>query len=332
MLRQTLQHVSDKQDLESRTLDQAGDWFIKLSSGDATERDFIAFKQWQEADDLHNQAWQKIEQTTRQFKTVANHQYINQTLQQMYSAPSPQRRLVLKQLAVLIGAGGLGYAGYQTQPWQPFLADYRTPTGSQQNVMLADGSRLILNTATSINIHFTDSERLIELIAGEVLIETAHEQGRPYRPLVVMTQHGRAVAMGTRFMVRDFSAYTLVSVYEGAVRITTQNSRQDNITLQAGESIKFSASQISQKAEASILNTLWAKGFVVVDNMRLDEFVKVLSRYRSGLLQCDPAVADIKISGSFPIQNTDTALQHIAEKFPVKIQTDTKFFTKIVAL
>ncbi len=332
MLPQSFHHVSDNQNLESHTLDQASDWFIKLSSGEATERDFIDFKEWQEADDLHNQAWQKIEQTTQHFKAVANHQYINQTLKRLYSAPSPQRRLVLKKLVVLIGAGGLGYAGYQTQPWQPFLADYRTPTGSQQNVMLADGSRLILNTATSVNIHFSDTERLIELIAGEVLIETAQEQGRPYRPLVVMTQHGRSVAMGTRFMVRDFGAYTLVSVYEGAVRINPQNSMQDSMTLQAGDSIQFSASKLAQKAEANILNTLWAKGFVVVDNMRLDEFVEVLSRYRSGLLQCDPAVAHIQISGSFPVQNTDAALQHIAEKFPVKIQMYTKFFTKIMAL
>jgi transmembrane sensor len=316
----------------NHALDEASDWFVKLSSGDAKERDFIAFKQWQEADALHKQAWQKIEQTTQHFKTVASHQEINQTLQRLYSAPSPQRRLALKQLAVLIGAGGLGYAGYQAQPWQPLLADYRTPTGGPQQVTLADGSTLTLNSASSVNIHFTESERWIELIAGEVLIETAHEQGRSYRPLLVTTQHGKTVALGTRFTVRDFGGHTQVSVFDGAVRVSPQNNTQQSITLQAGESIQFSVSQLSQKADASTLDALWAKGFIVVDNMRLDAFVQALSRYRPGLLQCDPAVADIQISGSFPIHDTDITLQHIAEKFPVKIQTYTKFFTKVSAL
>lgn len=332
MLSQSLHRKLDDHALEAHALDEASDWFIKLSSGVAKERDFIAFKQWQEADILHLQAWQKIEQTTRHFKTVASHQDITQTLQRLYSAPSLQRRLVLKQLAILIGTGGLGYTAYQTQPWQPYLADYRTPTGGPKQVTLADGSTLILNTASSVNVIFTNSERLIELIAGEVLIETAHEHGRPYRPLLVTTEHGRVVALGTRFVVRDFGGHTQVSVFDGAVRVSPQNNSQQKITLQAGESIQFSASQLSSKAEANTLDVLWAKGFVVVDNMRLDAFLQVLSRYRPGLLQCDPAVAHIQISGSFPIHDTDVALQNIAEKFPVKIRTYTNLFTKVSAL
>jgi transmembrane sensor len=318
--------------IADQALDEAGDWFVRLSSGDALEQDFIAFKQWQEADNLNLQAWQKIEQTTQHFKTVANHQDINQTLKRIYNAPSPKRRIVLKQIALLIGSSGLSYMAYQTQPWQPYLADYRTPTGVQQHLTLADGSKLILNTASSVNIKFTDSERLIELLAGEVLIETAHEMGRLYRPLIVTTQHGKAVALGTRFMVRDFDQYTQVSVLEGAVRITSKGDQLRNVTIQAGESIRFSLDQFSAKSAVTSLDAIWAKGFIVVDNMRLDDFVQTLSRYRPGLLQCDPAVAHIQISGSFPIQNIDLTLQNIADKFPVKVLMYTKYFTKITAL
>lgn len=309
-----------------QALDEASEWFVKLSSGEIKEQDLLAFQKWQQANTLNIQAWQKIQHVTQHFKTAASYQEVNQTLQHFYHSPLKQRRLALKQIAIAMATVGLSYSAYRTQPWQPLMADYRTPTGGQQRVTLADGSLLILNTATSVNITFTDSERLIELIAGEVLIETAQEQSRPYRPLLVSTQHGKATALGTRFSVRDFDRHTQVSVLEGAVRISPNNA-STSTTIQAGESITFNANQLMQKTAFDTTNTAWSKGFLVVDDMRMEDFIQALSRYRSGLLQCDSTVANISISGSFPIHDTDKTLQIMTERFPVKVETYTKFLT-----
>ena len=44
----------------------------------------------------------------------------------------------------------------------------------------------------------------------------------------------------------------------------------------------------------------WLQGALYADNMRLDAFIAELGRYRRGRLACDPAVAGLRISGSFP--------------------------------
>ena len=44
---------------------------------------------------------------------------------------------------------------------------------------------------------------------------------------------------------------------------------------------------------------------------------------------CDPAVADLHISGSFPLNDIPAILQTIAQTLPVKVQRYTRFWTTL---
>ena len=70
-------------------------------------------------------------------------------------------------------------------------------------------------------------------------------------------------------------------------------------------------------------------GFIIADKMPLADFVDHLSRYHSGILRCDPAVADLTISGAFPVNDVNAALTSTSEVLAIRIERYTRYFVMI---
>jgi transmembrane sensor len=58
---------------------------------------------------------------------------------------------------------------------------------------------------------------------------------------------------------------------------------------------------------------------LMADKMRLADFVAELTRYRRGFVRCDPAIADLRISGAFPISDTQRTLNMLTQTYPVLV-------------
>lgn len=311
----------------SSAMIEASRWYAKLASGEVHAVDIRAWEAWKAADEKHEQAWQQLEDVNQQFKQIPP-QIGLKTL----SLPTNQnRRFALKQLSIFMIAGTAAYYAYREQPWRELTADYKTALGEQTEVILADGTSLYLNTDSAVNVYFSAHERLIELVKGEVLIETAHEQSAVYRPFKVKTQHGFATALGTRFTVHHQPQLSTVSVFEGAVKVNPKNNPENSIILQAGQSTDFSATTVSAVTKAKSTELAWIKGILAVYAMPLDAFLAELSRYRKGVLRCDPAVAHLLISGAFPIQDTDAVLAKLTRTLPVKVEFFTRYWVNVRA-
>lgn len=83
------------------------------------------------------------------------------------------------------------------------MADYSAAIGQYRELTLADGTRVVLNTDSAIDVLFDASQRLIRLRRGEILVHTAPDNRVPSRPLRVTTGEGQMQALGTRFTVRE---------------------------------------------------------------------------------------------------------------------------------
>ena len=68
---------------------------------------------------------------------------------------------------------------------------------------------------------------------------------------------------------------------------------------------------------------------LVVDNVRLADLVATLGQYRSGHLGVADEVADLRVSGSFPLTNTDLALASLQPVLPVKIERHTPWWVTV---
>jgi transmembrane sensor len=217
-----------------------------------------------------------------------------------------------------------------------WLADYRTGTGERRSVTLADGSELTLNTRTSVDVSMDATRRLLALREGEILVQTAHSatgqsgSARDGRPFMVHTPQGRILALGTRFTVRSEGDETVVSVLEHAVEIQALQDPGRPLRLQAGQQARFGRNGVQPASAADPAFVSWVGGSLIVDGWRLQDVVRELARYRPGRLACDPAVADIRVSGVFPLADTDKALAVIARAFPVRAAGMTRYWLTLV--
>ena len=73
----------------------------------------------------------------------------------------------------------------------------------------------------------------------------------------------------------------------------------------------------------------WTRGMLVVDNARLADVVAELGRYRSGYLGVDKRVADLRITGSFPLHDTTLALNALVPTLPVQIEQHTPWWVSV---
>ena len=107
-----------------------------------------------------------------------------------------KRRDVLKVLSILLMAGGAGTLAWNTTALPTLMADQRTGTGERRRLRLDDGSQLQLNTATAVDIRYSDTLREVRLLQGEIQIETARDALA--RPFVVHTAEGSIRANASR--------------------------------------------------------------------------------------------------------------------------------------
>lgn len=306
----------------------AAEWFVQLSAENATTAQLEAWLQWREADPEHERAWQRTQALMQKFGGLE----ADSSMAVLDRPRSPARRKAIKHLVLMLTVGGAAVVATRQQVWETATADYRTAVGEQRSLTLDDGTALVLDTATALDVRFDAEQRLLVLHAGTVMIETGHRPQDAARPFRVRTAQGMMTALGTRFSVRSDDGKSQLNVFDGAVEIRINNSRVRSVTLRAGEGAHFGAEHIELPYRTEAAAEAWANGVLFADAMRLEDFAAELSRYRHGRLACDAAVADLRITGSFPLRDTEAVLQAVTESLPVRTETFTRFWVRLVGV
>lgn len=316
------------------SLQEAAQWFAVLCSEEATERDRERWRAWLDQRREHRDAWQYVEKVSGQFDVLdsqADKQAADRALKSGNKSAATRRR-VLGVIAAMSGAGVLGWLGTQDGPVRnkvlAWRADYKTGVGEIRDFLLADGTRIWLNTASALDEHYGTDLRRIRLLGGEALIETAVDAAR--RPFVADTDHGRMTALGTRFVIRHHEAHTYLAVYEGRVEIRTEDGTGVRI-LEANQQVTFNGHAIGEPSPADRARQAWSRGILVANDIPLRELVAELARYRRGYLGCAPEVADLRVMGTYSLRDPDRILALLEEALPVKVSRTLPWWVTVQA-
>lgn len=307
---------------------QAAEWLTVLMSSEVSEAQQAAWQRWRAADPEHERAWRHIEAVSRRFNGLHRSAAAQALAGTQRKAVNGKRRQVLAWLGVAAGGGLLAA---QTGAWdavRTVRADYRTATGERRDVALADGSVLSLNTGSAVNVRFDASRRLIELLAGEILVSSGHGAGSA-APLVVATREGVVRALGTRFSVRQQDGVSKVDVLESAVEIRPRDGEGAPLRLVAGRGVAFSRQATDAPHAVDAHADAWSRGQLIVDDVTLGDFLADLARYRPGVIHCAPQVAQLRLSGVFPLADTGRILNMLPNSLPVQVRSRTAYWVTV---
>lgn len=297
--------------IAQHVLAQAASWLMLMQEGPLLPAQQLELERWLLASDEHERAWKRAQRLLSRLgslpPTLARH-----TLQR-----PPDRRAVLRGLVLLMGAAPLGWWGWRSQAGR-FASDYHTAVGERRHARLADGTQIILNTDSALQLLFDSAQRLLHLRRGEVYIVTAADP----RPLMVQTVHGQLLALGTRFSVRQLADETLLEVYEGAVQVrpeSTSVAAVENI-IRAGQQVRFTRERLGLVGEVRETSLAWQRGLLVADDMPLQQWAQALMRYADQRLECDPALSELRVSGTFPVDDMPLALAMLAQTYGLQVR------------
>jgi transmembrane sensor len=305
-------------------LAQAAGWLVRMQGTALSAHEHAEFERWRAQSDAHADAWSRAERVRATFASVPP-----AIAADAVGKMRRRRRAALRGLgAVMMGAPAAWLAS-RTVLWRDWTADYRTATGEQRRIELADGTRVLLDTATAIDVAYDRDARRLRLVSGRVRVTTGHDSGAArYRPFVVETAQGSARALGTRFTVRTGETATTVSVSEGAVVLKPVDGSATQ-TLRAGQQAGMSPTATTAIEPAGAALSSWEQGMLMAQNERLASVIAELARYRHGVLLCDLAVAGLRVSGAFPLDDIDASLDLLARTLPVELTTFTSLWTRV---
>ncbi|CAB5703826.1 fec operon regulator FecR [Delftia tsuruhatensis] len=310
---------------DPRILDEAARWLARRHASDFSEVEQTALTRWRNQSSQHEHVWQHAQQLQDRMGSVpaaVGMAVLNR------SRPKGTRRHVLRAAALAAATPALGWLACQHMPWREWTADYRTAKGEQRTLTLADGSRVLLNTDSAISVRLDREARYISHHAGEILVETSHATEYAALPFIVQTADGRMQALGTRFIVRKHGHGTTLSVLEGAVRVMPADSPAPWV-VNAGEQLDFDGRGAGPVMPLAIRPDAWTQGVLHAENLPLRDFLAEIGRYRQGLLGCDAEVADLRVSGSYQLRDTDGILALLENSLPVRVRTRTRYWVTI---
>lgn len=297
-------------------LEEAAEWLVRWSEGELDASERAAWEHWKGSSPQREQAWARAQLLQSRMGGLPP----ALALAVLDRPHSPQRRAAMLKLAVLMALLPAGWGGWELSRRQQWSADYRSAVGERRELTLADGTRVTLNTDSAIDVLYDANQRLVRLRAGEIMVQTAPDVSSLARPFLVSTAQGRMQALGTRFSVRELNARTHLAVLEGAVKVVLADNRQAQpLVINAGQRTEFSAQTFGDVGPAERYAGAWTQGMLMADKLRLADFAAELSRYRRGVVRCDPAIAALPVSGAYPVSDTQRSLNMLAQTYGIKV-------------
>ncbi|WP_454564857.1 DUF4880 domain-containing protein [Pseudomonas sp. AIG] len=303
-------------DFSSQVAEQAVHWLMEMQQGALTPRQQQAWQQWLDAHSEHRRAWEHIQRVNQRLRGVSSplaHAALN-------GPKSGSRRQALKLLLILGAGSAVTWGMREHNPVPSLLADYRSPLGQRRKVSLGGGDKLQLNTASAVDVD--SAQRLIRLLEGEILLTAAQY-------FEVHTAQGLLKAQGARLNVRQFADRTQIALFEGRVELSGDGRAP--MLLPVARQLSFTSTSVSEAKPLDANSGAWADGMLVAAHMRLGDFLEELGRYRRGQLNCDRNVADLLISGTYPLDDSERILDLLEISLPVKVRRFTRYWVTVEA-
>lgn len=137
-------------------------------------------------------------------------------------------------LLALVAASALLGSPWMSQRFD--LADLRTTASQQLSRHLDDGTLLVLQANSAVDVEYDGQQRRVTLLEGRLAVDVADDDPRPF---LLVTEHGTLATHDAQLsMARQGGAITAY-LQAGSAELDSAGQR---LPLQAGQSVRFDRS------------------------------------------------------------------------------------------
>lgn len=332
--------------------EEACEWFVEFRTDTPAESTRRAFHSWLQEGPAHMAAYLDAAADWNRFGAMDVHARFPRALlvseamsgvDNILSHPlirrmpaarpgsRPRARFALRPAGILTaGLAAIVIGSVILVAWMRAYPTFSTGIGQERVIKLADGSVVELNARSEIRVHYTKSERKIELVRGQALFTDVRD---PFRPFVVNTQGTLVRAIGTEFDVNRRSTATIVTVVAGQVAVADMQTATSitgkhllpmlsvkppalhTIYLTAGEQVAIEPSIVSTPAPVNVWNVIaWTHRKLVFASTPLQDVVEAFNRYNARqLVITDPALRTLQIDGVFSSVNPSSLVDFLRQ-------------------
>ena len=297
---------------------EAAEWVARLGGG-ADESEHAAFRTWYETDRRNAEAydrmaalWSASGQLSRPAAAEIGERG-GRSYRFAYAIAASV--LVLAAVALLLLRGPSFGTGAQPP------VSYATSHGELRQIALPDGSRVMLDAGSSIEVAFSDGERRLVLREGRARFAVAHEA----RPFIVQAGANQVVATGTLFDVSLLENRLSVVLLEGTVEVRQlRGSTPPTVRrMEAGRRLVVQGENPPVSAPAASADTSWARRMLEFDDVPLGEAVETANRYsRVQIRLADDRIASLRVTGAYRAGDAAGLARSLAAAFDLELRTD----------
>ncbi|MES2623642.1 MAG: FecR domain-containing protein [Pseudomonadota bacterium] len=345
-------HFNSRDKRAQEVREKACLWIVKLSAG-ASERELQEIHAWLDENPEHIRVLQSVACLWDQVSVLSELSDIFPLEEYVPARPHPARRgfiysaLVVVVIFIFMQSPMLTWldARLFQAAGNTMQMSYETRIGQQSTVVLPDGSEVLLNTNSRVEVTFSSVERNIVLHRGEAQFTVTKDKARPFR---VHANGGIVEAVGTMFTVQQTLSKKLeVTVLEGVVNFTrtkepalnqaAQQEQQatpdptpgfaaiESIPLSAGESVEVEETSdeiLKQTFQPEELATrlAWRDGMLLFEGDPLAKVIEEVSRYTSIQIDVDEAARDIQVLGLFRTGDIEGVLLAMQDTFNLTVE------------
>lgn len=308
---------------------EASDWFVRMNDKNVSDDDKEEFRRWLARGALHRATYNRIASLHSAGKRVD---------WENLPPPKPVRGTAKRVWIATIGCLAIiGFVAWRmggaptiwSGPEVAQIAEsqsdaalqYSTAPGEIREVSLPDGSRLTLDSDTSISAWFRSNDRRLRLARGRARFDVAHED----RPFVVNAGDSEIVAVGTVFDVAYRDQRTVeVHLLRGAidVRRTASSQKAGPVRLKPGDELRYTVEEAGRVADLRKREegADWAQPEADRQEARVAVIIAALNeKSATKIVLEDPAIGRRMVTGLSGIDDPEVLAENLAKLYDLRL-------------
>ena len=318
-----------------RMLDEATKWFVLMRVDEISDERAKKFCEWIEQNDDHLTAYTEI-----------GGFWDNLSIDQEVNLEKKQDNIVSFKKLSIQKSSEVKASWYSFQNFHSvaasiaalfviayfysgslFMDHYSTDVGEITDIILADGSHLVMNTNSEISVDMQDNQRIVYLTKGEVFFEIAKDAARPF---YVETDGGLVKVLGTKFNIRNRGNHSDITVIEGLVSVTDHARFEETSSVSRAKynltkDQKFILGDENTKNEIQTVKSShavsWRMRQLIYNGETFKELIADLNRYYKKQIRIgDLELNNIKVIATVKIKDQETTLKALAKSYNITIE------------